>query len=148
LCLPVALASTDQPYNLTVTSKYVKATAICSCGASDGDYTTYHTATFLNYCPNCHRYGTLHYSKWCAEGQWTCSACDSDYCQADGKQKIDGSDVYLTRYTIPKAVANNATTQNSTSNKSTNAKYAPVQLTPQQALLNLVSSKLSLNLLF
>ena len=117
LCIPIASAgSSNGPYNLTTTSKYVKATAKCSCGASSGSYDTYHTATFLNYCPNCHSHGTLSYSKYCDEGQWTCSKCDSDYCMADGKEKLSGSSVYLIRYTIPKPV----TSVNNTTNTSTN----------------------------
>ena len=39
----------------------------------------YEKGTFLNYCPQCHSYGTLSYSKYCDGGQWTCSHCDCDY---------------------------------------------------------------------
>lgn len=130
---PVATASSsNSAYNVHVTSKYVHANAKCSCGASSGGYDTYHNGTFLNYCPNCHRYGTLSYSKYCAEGQWTCSNCDSDYCMGDGKEKMSNSDVYLSRYAIPKAVIS----QNNTG-----------QVEQKPSLLDVIKSKLSLNLL-
>lgn len=110
--LPVSLAGdySHYPTHITVTSKYVSSYAVCSCGASSGSYTTRHNGTFLNYCPNCHRYGGLGYTKYCAEGQITCRYCDSDYCAADGKEKMSNSGVYLTRYTIPKPVVANNTT--------------------------------------
>lgn len=72
------------PYNIVVTAQKVTATAKCSCGY--GTY-TYKTVSFLNYCPICGHYGTISYSKPCAEGQWTCSYCDSDYCMQCGKEK-------------------------------------------------------------
>ncbi|OPY25910.1 MAG: Pseudomurein-binding repeat protein [Methanobacterium sp. PtaU1.Bin242] len=82
------------PYNVVVTSKYVSATAKCSCGA--GKY-TYKTATFLNYCPQCHHYGTLGMTKYpLYEGHWTCSYCDCDYCAQCGKENIKGSKLWLT----------------------------------------------------
>lgn len=67
-------------YNVKETSKYVSATALCSCG--EGIY-HYRTATFVNYCPNCHRYGVLRFeegsSTWTSpEGMWYCSVCDMD----------------------------------------------------------------------
>jgi hypothetical protein len=131
---PVATASSsNSPHGVHVTSKYVHATAKCSCGVSGGDYTTYHNGTFLNYCPNCHKYGTLSYSKYCSEGQWTCSNCDSDYCMADGKEKMSDSDVYLSKYVIPKPVI-------STNNT--------VTVEQKPSLLDMVKAKLSLNLLF
>ncbi|WP_227716997.1 hypothetical protein [Methanobacterium paludis] len=99
--LPVSAAA-DGAYNVQVTQNYVKATAKCSDGTS-GYY--YQTATFKNYCPHCHRYGTLTFNpKGTVEGEWTCSACDSDYCAADGKEKISGSSYYLSTYTPPKQV--------------------------------------------
>lgn len=132
---PVATASSsNSPYGVHVTSKYVTATAKCSCGASSGGYDTYHNGTFLNYCPNCHRYGTLTFNpKGTVEGEWTCSKCDSDYCAADGRCKAGGSDVYLTRYVIPKPVisANNT-----------------AQVEQKPSLVDIVKSKLDLNLLF
>jgi len=82
------------PYNVVTTSKYVSATAKCSCGA--GKY-TYKTATFLNYCPQCHHYGTLGMTKYpLYEGHWTCSYCDCDYCAQCGKENIKGSKLWLT----------------------------------------------------
>jgi len=46
-------------YGVKVTSKTVTATAKCSCGAL-GNY-NFHKGTYVNYCPKCHKYGTL---KW------------------------------------------------------------------------------------
>jgi len=37
------------------------------------------------------------------EGEWTCSKCGSDYCAADGKEKMPGSKIFL----IPYSGANN-----------------------------------------
>jgi len=81
-------------YNISVTPETVSATAKCSCG-SMGDY-NYHTGTFKNYCPNCHKYGTLIWNpKGVEEGEWTCSSCDCDYCAACGKEKINYDPKYL-----------------------------------------------------
>ena len=75
----------------------------CACGLT-GDY-LYHTTTFLNYCPYCHRYGTLTYThnEGSVEGRLTCGdgyangGDDSDYCAVDGKEEIIGSHLYLTK---------------------------------------------------
>jgi hypothetical protein len=83
------------PYDVKVTSQTVQATAKCSCGAM-GDY-NYHTGIFKNYCPCCKKYGVLTFNpKGVAEGEWTCSHCDADYCAADGKEKIYSNPKYLT----------------------------------------------------
>lgn len=82
-------------YGVKVTAKTIKATARCSCGAL-GNY-NFHTATLLNYCPKCHKYGVLKWNpKGVAEGEWTCS-CGADYCAACGKIKIKGSNTHLTK---------------------------------------------------
>lgn len=53
--------------------------------------------TFVDYCPFCHSYGTLVYNpKHTYEGEWTCSKCDSDFCNC-GRCKATGSQVYLTK---------------------------------------------------
>ena len=87
------------PYNVVVTSQYVSATAKCSCG--NGTY-TYQTGTYLNYCPQCKHYGTLIRSTKNPEyeGQWTCTYCDCDYCMQCGKEKMSGTKLWLTPYTI------------------------------------------------
>ncbi|MCE7697881.1 MAG: hypothetical protein K8E24_003260 [Methanobacterium paludis] len=110
MILPVSSASTA--YNVSIQDKYVKATALCSCG--EHSY-TYHTGTFMNYCPFCHYYRCLEWNpKGTAEGEWTCGVCGADYCAADGRCKSGGSDVYLIEYEVPKpVVANNATCDNS-----------------------------------
>jgi hypothetical protein len=79
-----------------VTSTTVTATAKCSCGAL-GNYNL-HTATFQNYCPKCHKSGTLKYNpKATAEGEWTCGACGADYCAACGKIKLKCNPTHLTK---------------------------------------------------
>lgn len=75
---------------VTITSKP-------SCGCGHGYY--WHKRTFENYCPNCHRYGTLHnaYKRGARyERELTCSHCDSDFCGVCGKEKYSWSRVRLT----------------------------------------------------
>lgn len=94
-----AAGASNHPYKVITTEKYVEATAKCSCGSGSWSY---RTATFLNYCPQCHSYGSLGYTKDCDAGQWTCSRCDCDYCMQDGKEKVSGSGLYLVRYHVRK----------------------------------------------
>jgi methionine-rich copper-binding protein CopC len=83
-------------YNITLTNKTVSATSKCSCGTL-GDY-TYHTSTYKNYCPSCHKYGSLVWNpKGVEEGEWTCSSCDCDYCAACGKEKVYVDPKYLVK---------------------------------------------------
>jgi hypothetical protein len=86
------------PSSITVTPDYVSAMAYCSCGAGTWSLKN---GTFVNYCPACKKYGTLKYSKPCAEGQWTCSACDCDYCMQDGKEKVYSNPAHLVTTTMP-----------------------------------------------
>jgi hypothetical protein len=86
LLLPAASASSVGAYNVQVTNKYVKATALCSCR-----FNSYHymTGCFENYCPIYHSYGTLTFNpKGTPEGEWTCSKCGCDYCAANEKEKM------------------------------------------------------------
>ena len=63
----------------------------------DYKYINY-TTTWLNYCPNCEHYGTLLINpKGTYEGELTCYHCDCDYCGVTGHEKIEGSDLVLTR---------------------------------------------------
>jgi len=99
ISVPVATASSVGAYNVEVTPDFVKATALCSCGLNDY---TYHTKAFKNYCPHCGSYGTLIFNpKGVPEGEWTCTQCRSDYCAADGKEKMHNTHYYLTPYTAP-----------------------------------------------
>jgi len=141
-CLPVstALSGSCQPYNVTVTSKYISSTSVCSCGS--GEY-AYEKHTFLNYCPACHHYGTLSYSKACWGGQWTCSHCDADYCCQCGKEKISGTELWLTPYTMKPVISRNNTT-----NTTENVTKEEHPISKEQALINLIQSKLDLNMLF
>ena len=61
---------------------------------------TWHYREFINYCPNCHKYGTLAKNpKGVYEREYTCSrakgGCDSDFCGVCGKEKYSWSRVYL-----------------------------------------------------
>ncbi len=101
LVIPSASASSVGAYNVQVTHDYVKATALCSCGLNGYHYMT---GCFENYCPQCHSYGTLKFNpKGTPEGEWTCTQCGSDYCAADGKEKMLGSDIFLKQYS-PKTI--------------------------------------------
>lgn len=105
IILPVS-ASSVGAHNVSVTSDFVKSTAICSCGensySSGNNNYIYHTVAFKNYCPRCKSYGTLKYNpKGVPEGEWTCTKCSSDYCAADGREKITGSHYSLVIYNPP-----------------------------------------------
>ena len=109
IILPVSAASVGA-HNVSVTSDYVKASAICSCGensySSGNNNYIYHTVAFKNYCPRCKSYGTLKYNpKGVPEGEWTCTKCSSDYCAADGREKITGSHYCLIVYNPPQVHA-------------------------------------------
>jgi hypothetical protein len=98
LLIPCANASSDNARNVHVSKEYVKATALCSCGLNDYHY---FTASFENYCPLCNESGTLIFNpKGTPEGEWTCTSCGSDYCAADGKEKMPGSNIFLKHYTV------------------------------------------------
>ena len=59
---------------------------------------TWHYRTFINYCPNCHHYGTLRKNpKGVPEREYTCKRCSSDFCGCCGKEKYSWSRVYLRR---------------------------------------------------
>ncbi len=131
---PVASASSVDAKNVEATSKYVKATAICSCGLNGYDH--YITASFVNYCPHCHSYGTLEFNpKGTPEGEWTCSNCNSDYCAACGKEKISGSKYFLTPYneTVNTTTPNNKL--NTTNQITSKLIFVTVTENIQQAIL-------------
>jgi hypothetical protein len=55
----------------------------------------YISGTFLNYCPDCGSTETLIWNpKGTIEGEWTCSACGSDYCVC-GREKTNGKGKHL-----------------------------------------------------
>ena len=59
---------------------------------------TWHYREFVNYCPNCHHYGTLRKNpKGVPEREYTCSRCSSDFCGVCGKEKYSWSRVYLSQ---------------------------------------------------
>lgn len=117
----------------------------CACGLQ-GDY-LYHTATFLNYCPHCHRYGSLHYThnEGSVEGRLTCGdgygngGCDADYCAVDGKEEVYHGALWLT-----KASARVQKTTVPSSSKMEQVQPAPVTLNPLQLLQLKLGSKWSL----
>ena len=70
----------------------------CSCGKRYSY--RWHTRTYVNYCPYCHRYGTLYNAhKFQArfENEITCKGCGSDWCIVCGKEKYSWSKRYLRR---------------------------------------------------
>lgn len=70
----------------------------CSCGRRYS-YRWY-TRTYVNYCPYCHKYGTLYNAhKFQArfEKEITCKKCGSDWCIVCGKEKYSWSKRYLRR---------------------------------------------------
>jgi transposase-like protein len=90
-------------HNVELTNDYVKATGICSCGLNDYKY---HTKSFKNYCPHCKSYGTLIFNpKGVPEGEWTCTKCSSDYCLADGTEKMPNTPYCLVTYKSPEVQA-------------------------------------------
>ena len=59
---------------------------------------TWHYREYVNYCPNCHHYGTLRKNpKGVPEREYTCARCSSDFCGCCGKEKYSWSKVYLRR---------------------------------------------------
>lgn len=108
LLVPATYASTSTgkpvgAYNMEITNEYVKATGICSCGLNDY---IYHTKSFINYCPHCKSYGTLIFNpKGAPEGEWTCTKCSSDYCLADGNEKMPKTPYCLVPYNSPEVQA-------------------------------------------
>ncbi len=80
----------------------VTITAKPSCGCNYRHPNKYkykwYTKTFVNYCPKCHKYGTLrnvHKSTAKYEYELTCDmrlgGCDADYCGVCGKDKFSWS---------------------------------------------------------
>ena len=69
----------------------------------------YTSGTFLNYCPDCGATGSLTWNpKDTIEGEWTCSACGSDYCIC-GREKTYGPAKHLIN---AHKVLSKSTTQN------------------------------------
>ncbi len=122
-------------YNVKVTSKYVMATAKCSCSLS-ANY-NYHTRVFYNYDPSSHTWGTLAFEEgpafWTSpEGMWYSTVTDMDFCLVHGKSHdhrgfylipyngvINGKEVkngYFTGKTVVLQNKNQNVTQNKNSN--------------------------------
>ena len=90
----VPLAS-EPKANAKVKSNALVVNAKCSCSLSR-DYRM-HDPSWVNYCPKCHRKGTLIFEKTgdCPEGMIRCTCCDADYCAVHGKEHINGHPAYL-----------------------------------------------------
>ncbi|MGB9979047.1 hypothetical protein [Methanobacterium sp.] len=87
-------------YNVKITSKYVMATAKCSCSLT-ANY-NYHTRVFYNYDPSSRTYGTLAFEEgpasWTSpEGMWYSTVTDMDFCLVHGKSH-DHRGFYLIPY--------------------------------------------------
>ena len=67
----------------------------CSCSLYK-DYKM-HSAKWVNYCPQCHKYGTLKFTKGgdSPEGMIYCTNCDADFCGVHGKEHVYGRSTYL-----------------------------------------------------
>ena len=85
--------ATDRVYSkYPIIGMYAKPS--CGCRYSY----TWHYREFVNYCPNCHHYGTLRKNpKGVPEREYTCCRCSSDFCGCCGKEKYSWSRVYLRR---------------------------------------------------
>ena len=87
---------------VTVKPKYPTITMTGKPSCSCGRYSSYtwRTRSYVNYCPYCHRYGTLYNAhKYQArfEKEITCRRCGSDWCINCGKEKYSWSKKYLRR---------------------------------------------------
>lgn len=121
ISLPATTASSVGAYNVEVTQNFVKATAKCSCGLNNYNY---HTKAFENYCPHCGSYGTLIFNpKGVPEGEWTCIKCSSDYCAADGREKMPHTPYNLIPYTAPEVKAETVSNTEVTNVKTNLYKY-------------------------
>ncbi len=96
--------SSDKIYTIKEKTKKVKKpptitmTGKPSCGCRY--IYTWHTRTYINYCPNCHHYnclGNKHKHNARFEQEISCYNCDSDFCICCGKEKYSWSNVYLRR---------------------------------------------------
>lgn len=69
-------------------SGVITVTGECSCSMGTNDIRR--TKSWVNYCPECHKYGTLTFQRtWdCPEGMLVCNSCDADYCAVHGKEHI------------------------------------------------------------
>ncbi len=76
-------------------SRAISVTAKCSCSLLD-DYNL-HKAKWVNYCPQCHKYGTLKFTRGggCPEGMLYCTSCDADFCSVHGREHVYGRATYL-----------------------------------------------------
>ena len=86
--------SSDKIHTIKQKHSIIGMYAKPSCGCRHSY--TWHYREFVNYCPNCHHYGTLRKNpKGVPEREYTCSRCSSDFCGVCGKEKYSWSRVYL-----------------------------------------------------
>jgi hypothetical protein len=74
----------------------ISTSAQCSCSLFTT--TAKQKKSWENYCPKCHKHGTLVFERTgdCPEGMVRCTSCDADYCAAHGKEHINYRAPYLT----------------------------------------------------
>ena len=97
---PIIPSSKDKVH--TLVARKVKQTPTISMWAKPsvrcGYAYRWYYRTFIDYCPNCHRYNALLKNpKGVPENEYTCKFCDSDYDGVVGKEKYSWSNVYLRR---------------------------------------------------
>ena len=86
--------SSDKIHTIKQKHSIIGMYAKPSCGCRHSY--TWHYREFVNYCPNCHHYGTLRKNpKGVPEREYTCARCSSDFCGVCGKEKYSWSRVYL-----------------------------------------------------
>ncbi|MGB9936344.1 MAG: hypothetical protein ACPK7O_01355 [Methanobacterium sp.] len=73
----------------------ISSSAKCSCSMLT-TYAVQHKS-WVNYCPQCHKYGTLIFEKTgdCPEGMVRCTSCDADFCAVHGKEHVHRGATHL-----------------------------------------------------
>ena len=80
------------------TTNVVTASHAVNGSCAHCSYTPKQKNSFKNYCPLCKKNGKLTWNpKGTAEGEWTCSACDADYCGKCGSDKAKKRRASLTK---------------------------------------------------
>ena len=144
-------------YNVKITSKYVMATAKCSCSLI-ANY-NYHTRVFYNYDPSSHTRGTLAFEEgpasWTSpEGMWYSTVTDMDFCLVHGKShdyrgiylipyngEINGKEV-KNGYFTGKTVTPRNTTKNVTPNNDSNIPKVQAQNYEEESVVLLIGNKI------
>ena len=93
-----------EPTHVAISSEKVTSTGARDTSGRVGSYARQGTNTFKNYCPNCHKHGTIAFessrlvSYWTSiEGLWYCRSCDMDFSLCTGTEHRQGSNKRLIR---------------------------------------------------